>query len=60
MFDMVLNAPLRLRKILKSVEMNEHQNAGKNCSFRQCGPCRRYPDVGISHDIRSSSSHMHY
>ena len=29
-------------------------------AFLQCGPCRGYPYVGISQDIRSSSSHMYY
>ena len=40
--------------------MNEYQNAGENCAFLQCGPCRRYLYSGISQDIRSSSSHMYY
>ena len=40
--------------------MNEYQNAGENCVFFQCGPCRRYLYAGISQDIRSSSSHMYY
>ena len=40
--------------------MNEYQNAGENCAFLQCGPCRRYLYAGISQDIRSSSLHMYY
>ena len=33
---------------------------GENCAFLQCGPCRGYPYVEISQDIRSSSLHMYY
>ena len=40
--------------------MNEYQNAGENCAFLQCGPCRRHLFAGIPQDIRSSSSHMYY
>ena len=40
--------------------MNESENAGENCWYLQCGPCRGYPYVGISQDIRSSSLHMYY
>ena len=40
--------------------MNEYQNAQENCAFLQCGLSRRYLYVGISQDIRSSSSHMYY
>ena len=40
--------------------MNEYQNAGENCAFLKCGLCRIYFYVGISQDIRSSSSHMYY
>ena len=40
--------------------MNEYQNARENCAFLKCGLCRRYLYVGISQDIRSSSSHMYY
>ena len=35
--------------------MNKHQNAGENCAFFQCRPCRGYSYVSISQDIRSSS-----
>ena len=38
--------------------MNEYQNARENCAFLKCGLCRIYFYVGISQDIRSSSSHM--
>ena len=40
--------------------MNEYQNARQNCAFLKCGLCRIYFYVGISQDIRSSSSHIHY
>ena len=40
--------------------MNESENAGENCGYLQCGPCRGYPYVGISQNIRSSTSHMYY
>ena len=40
--------------------MNEYQNARENCAFLKCGLCRIYFYVGISQDIRSSSSHMYY
>ena len=40
--------------------MNKYQNAGENYAFLQCGPCRGYPYLGISQDIRSGSLHMHY
>ena len=40
--------------------MNEYQNAGENCAFLKCGPCRRYLYTGISQDIRNSSSHIYY
>ena len=29
-------------------------------AFLQCGPCKRYPHVGISQDIRSKTSRMYY
>ena len=40
--------------------MNESENAGENCGYLQCGPCRGYPYVEISQNIRSSTSHMYY
>ena len=40
--------------------MNEYQNAGEYCAFLQCEPCRGYPYVGRSQDIRSSSLHIYY
>ena len=40
--------------------MSEHQTAEENSAFLQYGPCKRYLYVGISQDMRRSSSHMYY
>ena len=55
-----IHTTLRLCKILKSIWINEYQNARENCVFLQCGPCRGHAYVTISKDIRSGSSQMDY